>query len=143
MDGWLTLSAPATHSRTADTAIAAPAPCVCLICVCSFVITKGWETRREQTGLPFLFLSPDTWTKVKESKDTRRAADRIDCQTARDKTFTGKLSLCHKAPCFEYQRDSNSQINSEKVDQFCAPANTRLYRYRSLFCTRASLKPRF
>lgn len=54
-----TLSPSTTHSRTTDTAITASAPCVCLRCVCSFVITKeGKQTTQSN------------WTKVGKSKDT-------------------------------------------------------------------------
>lgn len=119
---WLMLSSPATHSGTADTAITASAPCVCLICVCSFVITKGGG---KQTGFSFFVpffpsLSLNSWTKVRESKDTRRASRRIQetvKQTAIKHSLGNYLPVIRPS-CFEYQRDSNSQTNSERLTNF-------------------------
>lgn len=126
---WLMLSSPATHSRTADTAITASAPCVCLICVCSFCDNKREEGK--QTGfsffvLFFLSLSLNSWTKVRESKDTRREREQTDtgdCQADCDKTFTGKLSPCHKALLFWIPKGFEFSNKLWKVDQFRAPPN--------------------
>lgn len=73
-----TLSPSTTQSRTTDTAITASAPCVCLRCVCSFVITKeGKQTTQSN------------WTKVGKSKDTED--DTANCKRIGDKIFTGKI----------------------------------------------------
>lgn len=103
---WLILSPPATHSRTVDAAISASAPCVCLICVCSFVITKKWGGGG-QTGFSLLFFFLPALCingqKSEESEDTRRqkaGGNTGDCQAACDKTFSRKLSSCHKALLF-------------------------------------------
>lgn len=111
MATWLILSPPATHSRKADTAITACAPYVCLICICSFVITKNKKAGEGKQESYFCFFSPlslslsvNNWTKVRESKDTRREeaenTNTEDCQPDCDKTFAGELSPCHKALLF-------------------------------------------
>lgn len=123
---WLMLSSPATHSRTADTAITASAPCVCLICVCSFVITKGGETNRVFffffcCSFFFFFLLCITGPKSGNLKTQGERESRQIQETVKPAAI--KHSLGNYLPvirpsCFEYQRDSNSQTNSERLTNF-------------------------
>lgn len=139
MAPWLMLSSPATHSRTADTAITASAPCVCLICVCSFVITKGGETNRVFFSCSFFFFL--LWITGPKSGNLKtqgeRAADTGDCQADCDKTFTRKLSPCHKALLFWIPKGFKFPNKLWKVDQFRALPNDSVLQYRSHLWTAA------
>lgn len=126
MSLWLILSPPATHSRTVDTAITAAAPCVCLICICSFVITKKGGGAGKQGFLSFfpsLFCSSvNNWTKVREStqgeREQQKKYRRLSSVPAIKHSLGNYLPVIRPS-CFEYQRDSNSQTNSERLTNLC------------------------
>lgn len=73
----------------ADTTITASAPCVCRICVCSFVITGKGRKKTNRAVLlllwGFIFFGGgggNNWTKVQKSKDTRRESRQTVKRTA-------------------------------------------------------------
>lgn len=110
---------PTAGQQTADTTITASAPCVCLICVCAFAITKKKEEGGVQTEFSFLF-SVNDWTKVRESKDTRTENARHFQADYGKKYSRGNYLPVIRPSCFEYQRDLNSQTNSERLTNLCS-----------------------
>lgn len=129
---WLMLSSPATHSRTADTAITAAAPCVCLICLLFCDNKREGGQIRFFFSCSFFFLLWITGPKSGNLKTQgERAADTGDCQADCDKTFTRKLSPCHKALLFWIPKGLKFPNKLWKVEQFRALPNDSVLQYRS------------
>lgn len=81
-----------------------------------FCDNKG--RRGRQTGVSLLIFFPlNNWTKVKESKDTRRESRQIQEAVKRTtiKHWLGNYLSAIRPSCFEYQRNSNSQTNPERM----------------------------